>query len=385
MKIAVLHRYPPRQVIGTNASFIQFLDNLSDNGHQIYYLTYKDRSGQASLRINNLKFVYLPFFFNRGNHCDKIVKTYLWIILAPLFVLFLQLKYHLDLVYCDDSVPFYGFLSKLLSPRSRVIIRLGDLQTGYALADKHSKLFKLALKVETFMWQKVDGLIAISEPFRKFIIAWGIKPKKVGVVEESINLMGPKLATSQYNPKKLVTFLFHGSLETCKGLEVLLRAFVQVQKKHPDVRLIIAGGGSQEKSIRKIIKTEKIANIDMTGWYDLATLNKIMSRVDISIVMRSNNLANNFVVTTCLLENWAHSKPIIAPNLDAFEGVVKNGVNGILFTAGDSHDLAEKMIYLLDHPLKAKALAIAGRQTAKKLFDHRTIAAKMVKTLDSFV
>ncbi|MEK7595133.1 MAG: glycosyltransferase family 4 protein [Patescibacteria group bacterium] len=377
MKIAVLHRYPPSQVIATNASFLEFLRVLAKKENSIYYITYKDK--KERVQIENLSYKDLPFYFDRGNNKDKLIKTILWTFMVPFYVFLLNTKYKFDLVYCDDSVPYYGFLTKLLNPFTKVVIRLGDLQTGYFLADNHHTLFRFSLLLEKFMWNTVDGLVAISESFRRFLIKEGVENNKICVVEESINLDGfDQNGRAQSTSGK--TILFHGALLKCKGLEVLIEAYKLLFEKDKTFKLIIAGGGEVEESVKKLASSLKLP-VEFTGWYDHQKLVEIMRKSDVSVVMRSPNMANNFVVTTCLLENWKYKKPVVAPDLEAFRSIVTDGINGVLFRVGDSKDLAEKLEVLFLNRDKWDFLAEEGFKTAHKYFDHKLIALKMSKVL----
>lgn len=381
-KIAVLHRYPPKQVIGTNASFVPFLETLISRGFEVFYVTYKD--GKFPFELAGLNFVYIPFSFERGNTLDLFVKTVLWIFLVPFYVLYLQIKYKLDIVYCDDSVPYYGFLSKLISPFSKVVIRLGDLQMGYFVADINIRLFNLFLKMEVAMWRKLDGLIPISQRFKDYIISNTVDASKIKVVEESINLDNDGVSFEKKSHKKVV-FLFHGTLVSCKGLDVLIKAFHKFSQNKPDVELVIAGGGYAERKIRNLVRKLRLGNVVFTGWYNLEQLEEIMQGVDISVVMRSPNLANNFVVTTCLLENWKYKIPVIVPDLYSFRNVIKDGENGVLFKAGDVNDLADRMNYLYNNKNLWKNLGEKGYKTAREKFYYKDIAQKMVTCIEGFL
>ena len=241
MKIAVLHRYPPDQVVGTNASFIEFLKRLALNKNTVYYLTYKTKT--AALDVPRLvKTIEIPLSFNRGNVLDKIIKTWLWIFLTPFYVRNLIKTKGIDMVYCDDSVPIYGFLIKFFCPKVKVVIRLGDLQTAYSLWEKHKTLFNISQPIESYMWKKMDGIIAISEAFRDYIVGAGVNPKKVAVVEESINLDEKVYLKKKLN-KKTTNILFHGSLVSCKGVETLLLAFRDLIKEDSKLKLIIGSEG----------------------------------------------------------------------------------------------------------------------------------------------
>ena len=133
MRVAVLHRYPFNQIVGTNASFPSFINELEKSGHQIYYLTYRDKQGE---KVSGVSYRELPFFFNRGNRKDKLIKTLLWTFLVPFLARQVKKNDQVELFYCDDSVPYYGFLTKLLVGKAKVVIRLGDLQSGYNFADQ---------------------------------------------------------------------------------------------------------------------------------------------------------------------------------------------------------------------------------------------------------
>lgn len=382
--ILILHRYPPKEVTGTNASYLEFLRQLSHE-FRVYCLNYRDKDEGGNPEIDGVEFLKVPLSFNRGSNFDKAFKTYLWIFLVPFYVRKINKKYSLDLIYCDDSVPYYGFFTKLLNPSLKVVIRLGDLQSGYSWADRNLFIFRLTLVLETLMWKKVDGLIAISEPFRKFIIRQGIKEEKVKVVKESINLerIPAVNRVSQINDRRKI--MFHGAVVRCKGLETLLEAWNIFHQKFPEAELVIAGGGSQIGPLKHLANKLKLTGIEFTGWYDNNDFPRLMKDVRMAVVMRSHNMANNFVVTTCLLENWAYKKPAIVPDLASFREVIHDGENGIYFKPGDSRDLADKMEFLYQHDEIYGKLAHNGWQTADKTFNHQKIATDMVKALKSYL
>lgn len=380
MKIAVLHRYPITEALGTNASFLEFLKILSTRKAEVAYITYQEIV--PTEKFSFIKYMELPFKFNRWSNRDKLIKTILWILYVPIFVLRKNKTEKFDLIYCDDSVPYYGFFIKVLNPKTKVFIRLGDLQSGYAWADKSPIFFKFILSIEKFMWQKLDGIVAISDPFKDFIISQVPSLKdKVYVVEESANLEKPHVAIRRSDTD--CTFLFHGALLECKGIDLLISAFSDFAKKHTNVRLIIAGGGPEETKLRKLAQALCPNSIEFTGWYNLVKLTEIMKLVDVSIVMRSTNMANNFVVTTCLLENWSFKKPVIAPNLAAFRTVIRDMENGVLFRAGDKHDLQSKLEYMYTHREMWQNLGENGFLTARRVFSHDIIAQKMADILIS--
>ena len=380
-KILILHRYPLKQVVATNASFEEFLEELSRKNYKIFYLTYKDKSGFKK-KIKNLIYVNIPLSFDRGNNLDKIVKTAIWTGLAPLYVKYLQNIHKLDLVYCDDSAPYYGFLSKLISPKSKVIIRLGGLQSAHVWADDRPDWFEKSLNIEKYMWKKVDGIVAISEAYKKFIVKQGVSAKKISIVRESINLKNADF--SDVVVPKTGKIMFHGSIIKSKGLEVLLDAFKIFNKKYPTTKLVIAGGGTHEEVIKEYTKRKNVKNVTFTGWFGHERLARLMRDIQFGVITRSKNMANNFVVSAGMLEYWAYKKPVIVPDLDAFKEVIEDGKNGIFYKTDNSKDLAEKMEYLYENQEFYSKMAMQGLSTANSVFNHKKVALDLVESLESY-
>jgi glycosyltransferase involved in cell wall biosynthesis len=380
-KIAIFHRYPPRLVVATNASFLEFLKRISQEYEQVYYVTYREQNMEP---IEGVSIVRIPLSFNRWNNLNKVVYTYLWILGVPWFAFLFKKKLGFSSVYCDDSVPYYGFFIKLLNPDLKVVIRLGDLQSAYELADKSKPLFKMAQKFESWMWNKLDGIIPISVAMQDYLLSLGIPKSKLEVVEESINLdkmeVAPELAVNEK-----FEILFHGALVKVKGVETLLKAYkIFSQGKANKVGLIIAGGGPEEIPLKKLSSELKLTNVEFTGSYKTPeVLDEIgvFDRAKVSVVMRSSNFANNYVVTTCLLENWAHRKAVVVPNLQSFRSVVSDGLNGLFFEPDNAQDLANKLEYLYKNQEQLQPMGIQGYLTASKLFRHTAIADKMVQAL----
>ena len=118
---------------------------------------------------------------------------------------------------------------------------------------------------------------------------------------------------------------------------------------------------------------------------DKTEIEEMMKDVQISVIMRSPNMANNFVVTTCLLENWAFKKPVVVPKLESFEAVIKDWRNGVFFEPGDSEDLAKILEEVYIKTDTYERLVKSGLKTAEREFSHRKVAKNMVSALSSYL
>ena len=156
--------------------------------------------------------------------------------------------------------------------------------------------------------------------------------------------------------------LFLGRLDIYqKGLDVLLKAFQQVSRRFPNLRLIIAGGGRQEKHFKSMVaKSPARDKIELVG------------RV---IGERKRGLLGNCLLV-CMpsrFESWgivaieggAAGKPVIGTKIRGLCDSIKDGETGILVAPERPNLLAEKMIYLIENENERKRLGCNGRLWAK--------------------
>jgi glycosyltransferase involved in cell wall biosynthesis len=82
-----------------------------------------------------------------------------------------------------------------------------------------------------------------------------------------------------------------------------------------------------------------------------------------------------------VIEAMAHGKPVIATG--SYDRFVEDGINGYLFSEYDSQAIAEKIVFLFDHPEAVETMAIANREKARQLFDGTQNAKKVAAVYDS--
>jgi glycosyltransferase involved in cell wall biosynthesis len=362
----------------------------SINAHCVL-LSYR---GETTLQMPGIRHAQIPFRFVRGNPLNKVALSVLWLLLAPLYAACIARKENIGLIYCDDSIPYYGYLAKLLiGKRHQVVMRLGDLQTGYLFASQGSLkqlAFKILHGVEVYTWRRLDGLVPISESFRRFVTAKGIPPQRQAVVLESIDLEGflplPTGVRKEFGISEDETLvMFHGAIEKAKGVETLVRAAEELLPRRPSLRFMVVGDGTQLAGIRDLVRQLGLEErVLLPGWIPFARMPLFLNAADIGIALRNANMANNFVVTTALMQYWACEKPLLAPDLESVRDIVQPGVNGLLFTPGDPHALASAIERMLQLRADWPEMGRKGREMVVDLFEKSKIGKRMVEALQLF-
>ena len=158
-----------------------------------------------------------------------------------------------------------------------------------------------------------------------------------------------------------------GWLLPIKGPDIFLAAIEEVWDKHPETKLLFVGYGDMEAGLRqRLAQTGKTDQAHFAGWRD--DIPEILQAIDI-LVMPSRNEGMGRVA----VEAMAAGKPVIASRVGGLKDMVEHGHNGLLFPAGDSHALAQAIIYLLDDPKKAEEFGKAGLRRCLKYSSDRMI------------
>jgi glycosyltransferase involved in cell wall biosynthesis len=136
-----------------------------------------------------------------------------------------------------------------------------------------------------------------------------------------------------------------GRLVKWKRVDLLLKAVSIVKRQFPDIQLIVIGDGPELNNLKEL--ASKLGINDSVSFegaiYDYMTLGKYFLSSAIYVLAGMGGLSIN--------EAMAFGKPVICSVCDGTEKfLVRNMKNGLFFKEGDSFDLAEKILFLLNNP-----------------------------------
>jgi glycosyltransferase involved in cell wall biosynthesis len=194
-------------------------------------------------------------------------------------------------------------------------------------------------------WQnKVTRYIALNEFCRRKFIEGGLPADRIVIKPNCVDFGAPA-------DENRSGFLFVGRLSAEKGIAVLV-----------DAANIIAGASIRVAGTGPdAARLENVKGITALGAVGIKSIQTEMSRA-IALVLPSI-CYESFPRT--LVEAFASRLPVIASRLGALAELVTEGVTGLLFEPGDSHDLAKKMLWAQQHP---EQMAQMGRN-ARTLYE----------------
>lgn len=167
------------------------------------------------------------------------------------------------------------------------------------------------------------------------------------------------------NPEHRI--LAFGKWGTYKRLELMLRAFEQLQSRLPQAKLVIAGGDHpQAHGYVESIKKQWAGNprIDFTGYVREDELPDLFKSSSVAVMPYSSSTGSSGVAHLAC----AYGVPIVCADIADFRQMAEGEELAIEFyQPGNADDLADCLVRFLENPEKQRALATQNFASALRM------------------
>jgi glycosyltransferase involved in cell wall biosynthesis len=173
-------------------------------------------------------------------------------------------------------------------------------------------------------------------------------------------------------------FLYFGRLSREKGLNTLIEAFRQM----PDLPLIVAGTGPEEKNLLDYVRINKIKNIEFVGFKTGDLLKQLVSEASF-VIVPSECYENNPMT---VIEAYSMGVPVIGANIGGIPEILPDGKTGFVFAPKDVLDLKNVVkraneLYALEY----KAMSNNALQFAEDNLDERLYYKKLIDYYEKII
>lgn len=176
--------------------------------------------------------------------------------------------------------------------------------------------------------------------------------------------------------------IYSGRLEHLKGLHVLLKSIVILNKSGTQIKLKVAGTGEKEyiDYCKSILSEGGVSElVDFLGMVDSEQLTSLYEGAKLSIVpsLWYENLPNS------ILESYASGVPVVASSLGSLSDTIIENKTGKLFEANNPEDLASKIVLLLNNNEMLDKMSDYAREIAVNKYSPTTHIDKLMNVFDS--
>jgi phosphatidyl-myo-inositol alpha-mannosyltransferase len=251
----------------------------------------------------------------------------------------------------------------------------GPIVATFHAAAPRSRILALLQSPLQVQLEKLAGRIAVSPAARKTIVEHLGGDAVVipnGVHAERYAVASP---LDGWPGEGALGFL--GRIdEPRKGLDVLLEAMPLLWRRHPQLRLLVAGPGELDRRLDP--------RVTLLGQVDEARKASVYRSVDVFVAPNTGGESFGII----LLEAMAAGTPIVASDLDAFRRVLESGdtaaAAGAVATVGDPESLAHACAAVLESPARREALRAAGHNVVAR-YDWSVVGSEIVRVYETAI
>lgn len=221
-----------------------------------------------------------------------------------------------------------------------------------------------------------DIIIVLSNVWKEFFLQI-IEAEKIRAIPNAVDSSFYEIdRTKNLVNHPYIQILFAGYLSTDKGIYDILDSIPLVIKKHKDVKFLFAGADDKPGEL-EIIKKKIIDNnigeyVSFLGILSKKEMSSIYKKSDIFILP---SYIEGMPMT--ILEAMAAGLPVISTPVGGIPEVVEDCVNGFLVIPGDSKNLGDKIIELIENKELRNIIGNNNRKKIKERYDWNIIEQKL--------
>jgi glycogen synthase len=224
-----------------------------------------------------------------------------------------------------------------------------DAAVDHGSTSEGSLRYKATRALETWALRRAQGVAVICEGLRRDIESRGIAREHITVIPNAVDVdqfafdaPADIQLRHQLGLEGKTVLGFLGSFYAYEGLDILLDAVAQLLPENPNLRVLLAGGGPEEASLKELAAQLGVAHaILFTGRIPHAEIARYYSLVDVLVYPRASMRLTELVTPLKPLEAMALGRVVVASDVGGHRELIEDGKNGFLFPAGDPDSLSD--------------------------------------------
>ena len=233
------------------------------------------------------------------------------------------------------------------------------------------------------LFARAAAVTANSRFTRDRLVALGCPPSRIELLPEGLDLDEFRFTERSAPPSGSVRLLSVGRLVELKGHEYVLRALARVRERHPDVRLDIVGDGPLRDELEALAAGLGVAGaVQLHGALASEEVAALMAEAHLFVMASVAPAAGDREGQGLVLqEAQASGLPVVVTDHGPLpEGVVVGG-SALLAPERDPGALADRIMWLIEHPAEWPAMGRAGRAHVERHYDARDLNRRLERLL----
>ena len=363
---------------------------LVASGYEVDVICLRNK-GEASTEVADGVNVYrLPVKRHRGTgRAVQFLEYLTFFFLASWKLARLQRKRRYDSVQIHnlpDFLIFAGLPARLQG--AKLILDIHDLMPEFYASSFRGSGDHWAIRLlhlqERLACRFADHVITVTELWRQTLIERGVPPEKISVV---MNVADPRIyhnghwSDRQQAPDEPFTLIYHGTLVSRYGVDLLVRAVDRLREQIPEIKLIIHGRGDLLDELKDLAdELELQEHVRFSSEYlPTGALPDLIRQADVGVVPNRRDVFTDGILPTKLMEYVALGVPTVAARTTAISSYFDDTMV-CFFEPDNVEDLASAILSLYHDPEKRSRYSQQAKQFTEQ-YRWSAISADYIRNL----
>jgi glycosyltransferase involved in cell wall biosynthesis len=275
--------------------------------------------------------------------------------------------------FSDEKAAYHTGLASVLA-RTR---RICHMRVSYPSLDLRRRICLLAVQSYIFVSKEALQTFAISLPANKARVIYD----SVEVPPQSDAASSAEVRRELGIPEGCVVVGTIARVSRQKDYFTLAAAAVDVLQKHPETRFLIVGDNSlvalnrehYQEVLQRLTELGIADKFIFTGHRDDTP--RLIAAMDFCVLSTHRE---GFPLS--IVESMALGKPVIATAVGGIPEIVKPGVTGYLHQHGNSKELADRILCLIEDPARTSEMGNAARELVRRDYSRAQYVDEILKS-----
>lgn len=287
-----------------------------------------------------------------------------------------------------DVVHTHLFASNLLGRLATMLARVAPVivSTVQLIANREAWW---EILVDRLLQHRTDMMIASSQAVRQSFIQRGIRPAKIAVIYNSVDLA--RFDAVDREAARRTTRQAFGwdeghfvvgtvaRLNRIKGLDRLIEAAKTVAEAIPQARFLVVGDGPQREALLSWVRHLGLGERCIFAGLR-SDISQILPALDLFVLPSLSE-----ALGIAAIEALASGVPVVASRVGGVPEVVTHGEVGLLVPPGDAVQLAQAILHVAANPVEARQWADRGQKRVRLMFDVNRLAGAQARLYQHFL
>ena len=374
IKIVIFPGYYVPHVGGLETHVDEFAKYLSeDNNYDIYIFAPNiPKYREFEIRHNNVKVYRYPAFEIIPNYpVPNILNIKFWRMFFNLY------KIDFDIVmtrtrFFSNTLLGFIFAKFRLSKKILIHVEHGSAFVKLESEVKNKLAYLYDKTIGTMIFKKADFVIAISKAVKNFIVENFVNDREIPIIYRGLEIETIENIEEDRDIKETfkdkIRLCFVGRLYKWKGVENIIKAYIDLPKDLKEKMVLIVVGYGEDLERLKILAGDYLNNgIYFTGKVDFERAIAIIKASDIYI----HSSYKGGGLSSSLLQAMCCGKAIVASPYEGADEVIIDGYNGILLKDNSPEEIKRGIIKFIENREIAKVYGENAKKFIKENFDWK--------------